>query len=361
MIHRLGVPSDLVFASTTVGLEEALADELSAFGHVEERVRGGVLLRGDEGLHEEVCLRSRVANHVLVRLGSARGTDPAAIARGLKEVPIQRAVAKGQAIALDASGAPSRARDLERLAKDAWGERPGSPAAELRLRWTGEGCELSADASGDILHKRGYRQEISRAPLRETIAAGILRIAGYRGEEPLWDPMCGSGTLAIEAAWIALRRAPGLDRDFAFTRWPSFDRAAWDRRLARARQEQRDFAPPIAATDLNAGSVGVARRNARRAGVVSQLKLERGDVRTAVPPSSPGLVVANLPYGKRVAADDQLLKELGAALRRWRGWRFALLVHERARVEELGVVVDRRAQIDNGGIPCALLLGSIAG
>jgi len=363
---------EVVFASTSPGLEGALAEELAELGPVAPAGRGGVEVRGAAGLHQEVCLRSRIANGALLRLGSASGRDVPELAAALRKLPVDRVLAKGPRVPaeVEATGRHPRVRDPKALAEQAWNvqvARGGARAAgavRLLLRLSDDGCEVSADAAGESLWKRGYRQEISRAPLRETLAAGILRIAGYRGGEPLWDPMCGSGTLPIEAALIALRRAPGRLRPFAFMSWPEFDEPAWHVRVGRARLEEKVDAPAIWATDLNAGSLGVARRNARRAGISGFLKIERVDAREMQPPAGtkPGLVVANLPYGRRVSSEPELgplFRDFGAALRRLSGWRVALLVSEGSPVDALGLDGVRRVPLENGGLPCSLLLGDI--
>jgi len=348
------------FASTTLGLEGALADELAVLGTILEREPGGVLLGGDRGLHEEICLRSRIANHVLVRLGAARGGDQRSLAKGLQSISVEH-YASGHTARISVSGRNPRVRNAAGLAGEAWGLRSTEAGQRISLRLTEDACEVSVDASGEILHKRGYRKEISRAPLRETIAAGILRLADYLGTEPLWDPLCGSGTIAIEAALIALNKAPGANRAFAFMDWPAFDDGAWSRRIERAKRDERASAPPILGTDLNAGSLGVARRNARRAGVGSHLSLERQDALKMKPKPElhRGLFASNLPYGHRVEADEALYSGLGEALRGFPGWRFALLASNDSPIDQLRLPIARRLPLDNGGIPCTLLLGTL--
>lgn len=179
---------------------------------------------------------------------------------------------------------------------------------------------------GRELYQRGYREEIGRAPMRETLAAGVLRLAGYRGDEPLWDPMCGSGTLLIEAALIACGIPPG-------------DLKA------------KGHAPKamLRGTDLNAGALGVTRRNARRAGVT--LELERADAAKIEPRGAPGLLVANFPYGKRVAKGD--LSAVVANLSRFTGWRYAFLTQGRVG----GLAPEQEHAVSNGGLRCQLLVG----
>jgi len=224
-------------------------------------------------------------------------------------------------------------------------------------------CTLSVDSSGELLYRRGYRQEISRAPMRETLAAGVLLHAGYSGTEPLWDPMCGSGTLVIEAAWIAAHRPPGALRGFAFEAWPWTDREAWRRERARRLAGVRAAPSSILGSDLHAGSLGTARRNARRAGATDAIAFQHADATALVAPAGPpGLIVSNLPYGKRVGAPggvDDLLTRFGRSLLRLAGWRYALLVGEAGDAETLHVSPSKVIPLDNGGLACWLMIGVI--
>ncbi len=347
-----------LFVSTTPGLEAALEGEARSLGAAVSREAGGVSMRGPPGLYALANLRLRTASRVLLRLGQVPLREPfdAALAR----VPVAAEVGTG--VRVRATGAGPLAK-LEAAATRLWGGGAGDDAPEVLLRAEGGRCTVSLDTSGEGLHLRGYRQEVSRAPVRETLAAGILLLAGYSGDEPLWDPMCGSGTLAIEGAWLAQHRAPGLARRFAFERFASHDAARWQAELARARAEERPAPFPILAGDLNAGSLGTARRNARRAGLAGELTLERHDATRLEAPAGvvPGLVVANLPYGKRVGDRTELprlYRDFGAAIRRLKGWRYALLTAE-GDERGLGFEPDRALALSNGGLKCRLLLGRV--
>ncbi|WP_224247307.1 THUMP domain-containing class I SAM-dependent RNA methyltransferase [Hyalangium gracile] len=362
-----------LFAVAPPGLEPALEAEAAALGLAPRRVEGGVELEGPPGLHQEANLRLRTASRVLLRLGSFRAPDVGALTQGLarldltgvwngKETPSLSVAAHGSRV--QASAVPSaaaRALRLPSVGKAGALDEEGTQGLTLLIRLEGAECTVSADTSGEPLHRRGYRQEIGRAPLRETLAAGILQLAGYDGVEPLVDPMCGSGTFLIEGAWMSMRRAPGLERRFAFEQFPRFDAAAWADRQARARAEA--LPAPRAALhgfDINAGALGTARRNARRAGLT--LTLERRDVKVLeAPGTARGLVVANPPYGKRVGEGGDLpalYRALGATLRRaFQGWRAALLVpDEEPLVRELGLRDVRTLRVRNGGLRCRLLL-----
>jgi putative N6-adenine-specific DNA methylase len=368
-----------VFVPCLPGLEPAAVDEARACGLSPQRVEGGVELTGAPGLHQEANLRLRTASRVWLRLGHFTAPDPGALAKGLAALPLgpvwDRRHAPRLSVVLHGARFPGGADAVLAAAARAWGlptvERAGAldeeaagEALTLLVRVEGATCTVSADTSGEALHRRGYRQEVSRAPLRETLAAGLLLLAGYDGGVPLVDPMCGSGTFLIEGAWLSQRRAPGLLRTFAFERFPGFDAAAWAERRARAEAEALPAPRAVLrGHDLNAGALGTARRNARRAGV--SLTLERQDVRTLVPPAglAPGWVVANPPYGKRVGEGEDLpglYRALGTTLRRsFAGWRAALLVpDEPTLVRALGLPEARSLPVRNGGLRCRLLLGT---
>lgn len=333
--------SCVTFAGCTPGLEPVLAEELEGLGFATRVVPGGVETESDERAYLRLNLWSRVASRVLLRVA---------------EVSSQRELAT-----LDLSAFGS-AFELDAFGKDAgvWGTaRPSTVGAtKLVVRGLERGrAQVSIDTTGELLHFRGYRQEVGRAPMRETLAAGLLRFAKWAPGEPLWDVMCGSGTIVIEAAEQAAGLAPGRQRAFAFEQFPSHDVAAW-KALARTRAAVKT---PLWGSDLNAGALGTARRNARRAQVFELLSLERLDATKLTPKAERGLVVANLPYGKRVGERDELgtlYRHLGRSLRAaCAGWYFAFLLQDGA--EALGLELQERHAVSNGGLPCELVLGQV--
>jgi putative N6-adenine-specific DNA methylase len=231
---------------------------------------------------------------------------------------------------------------------------------------------ISADASGTLLHLRGYRQAVAKAPLRETLAAAMLLGAGWRGDSPLLDPMCGSGTIPIEAALLARNVAPGLaaasrePRAFAFTAWPGHDAAAWERAVAEAQGAILPAAPvPVAGSDRDAGAVEAARANAERAGVAGGVDFAVRPVSAMEPPAGPGLLICNPPYGVRVGESDAL-RNLYAALGRTArarcpGWTVALLAAERKLEGQVGIPFTEAFRTSNGGIPVHLVVGRVEG
>jgi putative N6-adenine-specific DNA methylase len=226
-------------------------------------------------------------------------------------------------------------------------------------------CMLSFDTSGKSLHKRGYREQGHPAPLKETLAAAILQFAGYDGSQPFLDPMCGSGTLAIEAAMIAVRKAPQIHRkkgEFHFEWLTDFDRALWRATQERIRAEKLE-APPalVVASDIRADFVEMARKSALKARVEKYVQFEVARVQDVVPPADSGLLVTNLPYGDRIGGTDadvrQLYEEVGDTLKqRFAGWRAAILAAAASPYKAIGLRPSRTITLMNGSIPCKLLL-----
>jgi putative N6-adenine-specific DNA methylase len=231
---------------------------------------------------------------------------------------------------------------------------------------------ISADASGELLHRRGYRHAVAKAPLRETLASAMLLGAGWRGDTPLLDPMCGSGTIPIEAALLARRIAPGLatatrePRAFAFTTWPEHDTGAWERAVDEAREAILPRAPvPVSGSDRDAGAIEAACANAERAGVADDVELETRPVSAMEPAGEGGLVICNPPYGMRVGESDalrNLYAAFGRTVRaRCPGCTVALLSAEPKLEGQVGIAFTEAFRTSNGGIPVRLVVGRIDG
>jgi putative N6-adenine-specific DNA methylase len=226
-------------------------------------------------------------------------------------------------------------------------------------------CMLSFDTSGKSLHKRGYREPGHPAPLKETLAAAILILAGYDGTQPFLDPMCGSGTLAIEAAMIAVRKAPQIHRkkgEFFFEWLNGFDRALWRATQDRVRAEKLE-APlaPVFASDIEPKYVAMARKSALDARVEKYIGFDVARFQDLAPPAPSGLIVTNLPYGDRIGGGEadvrQLYEEVGDTLKqKFSGWRAAILAADASPYRSIGLKPGRTIPLMNGSIPCRLLL-----
>jgi putative N6-adenine-specific DNA methylase len=225
-------------------------------------------------------------------------------------------------------------------------------------------CMLSLDTSGKSLHKRGYRESGHPAPLKETLAAAILTFAGYDGTEAFLDPMCGSGTLAIEAATIAVRKAPQIHRrkgEFHFEWLRDFDRELWRRTQERVRAAKLEAPPaPVVASDVEGAYVEMARRSALKARVEKYIRFDVARFQDVAPPAERGLLVTNLPYGDRIGGGGgdlhRLYEEVGDTLKqRFQGWRAVILAAAASPYKAIGLRPSRTVELMNGSIPCRLL------
>ena len=362
-----------LFAACTPGLEPVLAAELAALGLRARSVPGGAELKGEprDLMRLNLCLRT--ASRVLVRLGQVKATSFAELVKKARTLPFETVARAGEPIALRVTCHKSRlyhsgavAQRLHEALQERLGgavplgdhdEEGAQPAQLLLARFDHDVCTVSADSSGALLHRRGYRLAQSQAPLRETLAAAMLLAAGYTGAEPLLDPLCGSGTIPIEAALISRRRAPGLTRDFAFQRWPGHDARRFEALRGKAReQELPRSAAPIAGSDADAAAIAAARENAARAGVDTDLRLDEVPLREArVPAPGPGLIATNPPYGVRVRVDlPGLYADLGELARR-SGYRVAALAADRRTAQRAGLAWKPLLRTQNGGLKVELL------
>lgn len=363
-----------LFAQVAPGLEAALADELQELGLRGRVETGGVELPADERALYTIHLHSRVAARVWLRVARFRATQLDHLAAGVRRAPWSIWAHPRQPLDVRVASSGSRLRHREAIEKkvrhavaDALrgprigSGRPPREALGVLVRIVDDQVEISVDASGELLHRRGWRQATAKAPLRENLAAAILRLADWAPGEALVDPMCGAGTFVIEAATIAMGRAPGASRAFAFQHWPSHDPASW-KAFARHRPAVLDATAPILGADRDPGAVSAAVANARRAGVGQRVSLLQTDFRELEPPAPSGLLVANPPYGRRVTGAAPVMGELGRVLRhRWTGWRFVLLVPDRALLGRFGLPTRELARFRNGGIPVSLVMGEVEG
>jgi putative N6-adenine-specific DNA methylase len=219
------------------------------------------------------------------------------------------------------------------------------------------------DSSGALLHRRGYRLATAKAPLRETLASAMVMASGWNMISPFLDPFCGSGTIPIEAALLARRVPPGYSRRFAFMDWPHFDSKSWDELLVYASKAIASDTPNIIASDRDAGAIQAGQANAERAGVADCIEFSRKAISTIDPPSGPGWVVTNPPYGVRLRKTNDLRNlyaQLGKVLRtRCPGWRVTILCDRVQLIRSTGLEFDRGISMMNGGLKVRLLRGFV--
>ena len=370
-------------ATAPVGAASVLAEELVQFGATDIRERShDVKFQGTLEVGYRACLWSRTATRVLLSVGSIDASTSKNVYDSVKRMDWRAHVAPGATLACDCSGGNESIRHTiygSQLLKDAvcdslrdaTGERPNikpeRPDVLLHLHVEGPTALVSVDFSGESLHRRGYRTEGGRAPLKENVAAAVLLRAGWpRLNEAgglLVDPLCGSGTFLTEAALIAADAAPALDREyFGFTGWAGHDAALWKqlREEARTRRAARTPRRCILGSDMEADAVRLSLEHAERAGVADWIHAERRVLADVVRPASElGLVVANPPYGERIGSDaglSELYTELGKLLReQFKGWQAAILTGNAPMARNLGVYAKRTHRFYNGTIECRLL------
>jgi len=363
------------FAAASPGLEQLVAAELRRLGKVHsvavgDTEPGGVSFRaGRTGLYA-ANLHLRIASRVLVRIGAFHASEFHELERHAARLPWREFVASGQPIAFRVTSRKSRLYHQDAIAQrllaaaGGMAAPEGDAAQEFVVRLFRDECTVSADASGELLHRRGYRRATAKAPLRETLAAAMLAGSGWDGSAPLVDPMCGSGTIPIEAARLARRIPPGIARRFAFMDWPGFDESGWERLVQQARERVLPRAPaPVLGSDRDAGAVAASIANAERAGVAGDIEWRRASISAMAPPPGPGWIVTNPPYGVRVGERRRLrdlYAQLGNVARRCcPGWEVAFLAAHPELERQTGLEPEVRFTTENGGIRVRLVQGRV--
>jgi len=326
------------------GLEACCVAELGSLGVQGEPRQGGVAFQG--GLRELylVNLWSRCGSRVLVRLGEFRAKDFPGLYRKALQLPWGSYVRPGWPVKLRVTSHRSRLMHSDRIAetvetalRQALGPQesvPGDGEQVVLVRLEEDACTVSIDSSGELLHRRGYRQIMTPAPLRENLAAGMLSLLGWHGDEAFCDPCCGSGTLPIEAALLRSNLAPGMRREFRFMRWPGFRHGLWQQLLSEAARKTVDPGfGIILAADKDESALEAARANARAAGVEELVSFRQEDVAVLEVNPAGGLMAANPPYGLRLDLPLRQLSPLQVVAQRlqadWNRWRCGLLTPER--------------------------------
>lgn len=365
------------FATTAKGLESVLADELRHLGiKVLDETTGGVSFAGSRADAYRSCLWLRTANRVLQPIGAFACRSPEMLYDEVHTLPWLEHLTPEMTIAVDAKVRNSQLSHSKFVAlktkdaivdklRNATGRRPnvdpGSPDLRINVHLANDRCTISLDLSGDGLHRRGYRQDPTVAPLRETLAAGLIGLTGWTKETPFVDPMCGSGTLPLEAALRATGRAPGLlVRSYGFERWPNFDRKLWKDIQAAAVAAATDTPPAtILGADRDNRALQTARSNTPRAGLGSAILWQCCDFESLQPPAAPGTLLVNPPYGERLGETQSLVplyRNIGDTLKqRWTGWTAWVFTGNLELAKKIGLKASRRIVLYNGPIECRLL------
>lgn len=372
------------FAVAAPGLERLAERELNALGIGAEASTGGASFSGGRVNLYHANLHLRTASRVLVRLGGFHAAAFSELRKKASRLPWEAYLRPGQSVAIHATSHKSKLYHSDAVAERIAGaiadrlgqapvvekgsDEPETPGPQLIIvRLVRDQCLISLDASGALLHQRGYRLATAKAPLRETLAAAMLLAAGWDKAAPLVDPFCGAGTIAIEAALLAQNLAPGRARRFAFMDWPDFDDRLWRRLLVEAEAAVvQPAATIIQASDRDAGAIAAAQANAARAGVAGAIQFSQRAVSDLEPPVGPGWVMTNPPYGRRLN-DGPDLRNLYARFgqvlrRRCAGWRLAVLSSDVRLEHALGLDIDEASRLPllNGGVRVSLIQARIA-
>ena len=363
------------FATCPRGLEALLADELRGLGaEAVEPVQGGVGFAGPFELCYRINLHTRLASRVLWRVGGGEYFDEEDVYHGTLSIDWPKFFTLQQTIMVKVTAQRSPLKSLEYVTlkikdavcdrfREATGERPSvdtrEPEVRIHAYLTADMCTLYLDTSGQALFKRGLRKQAGLAPLNENLAAGMILLSGWQPGEPFFDPMCGSGTLLMEAALMALNIAPGSGRDFGFERLLRFDALQWQTLREEARAQQLAPTPqPIFGRDLFGSSLDDARANIVAAGLEGVVELKQGNVLEVPAPAATGVMVTNPPYGVRIGEQSELAAfypRLGDWLkRRCTGWRVYILSADMALPKLIRLHASRRTPLFNGALECRL-------
>lgn len=358
------------------GVEDALAEELRGLGMDDVAVRAGAVDGfGTPEAGYRACLWVRSGIRVQEGLAKARVTRAEDLYGLARDVPWERFIDAGQTLSVHATGRHAAFNDLRYAAlvvkdavvdrfRDLESRRPSvdrrTPDLPLRVHLDARTARLYRDLAGQSLHKRGWRPIQVKSPLNEALAAGLILLSGWDRESVFLDPMCGSGTLVIEAAMIAAERAPGLGRAFACERWRDHDRPLMERLRSEARARAKPTLPfMLYGSDRHHGALQLAARGAQAAGVSKLVRFDRSEVSVLEPHEIPSVVMVNPPYGERLGEGEDLIqtwRNLGRMLRdRCPGAKAWILSGAPELTRHLGMKASRKHPVMNGPISCRLL------
>lgn len=365
-----------LFITCPRGLETPLADELKSLNIQDiQATDGGVACKATMEQVYRINLHSRTASRVLLRLTKGSYRSEQDIYKLAKNINWFNWFTLEQTFKVKVEGKRANVKSLDFVGlkikdalcdsfRDIYDARPNvgkiQPDVRVHAFMDERNIEIFIDTSGEALFKRGYRQDTGEAPLRENLAAGLLLLAGYDGSQPFQDPFCGSGTLTIEAAWIAGRRAPGLMRRFGFEKLQNFDKAAWVKIRQEAREQMVPVAAPIAGSDNDRHMIRAAEHNAEAAEVADFIRFEVKDAQNARPNGDNGIMISNPPYGVRLAemqALQALYPQLGSWLKQhYAGWLIGMFTGDRDMPKFMRLSPKRKIPLYNGNLDCRLFL-----
>ncbi len=365
------------FATVARGLEAIAAQELESLGAKDVKPSfAGVAFQGDQTLLYRVNLWSRVVFRVLMPITQVKAFNPETLYKSVKKLEWSDYLNPDQSFAVTCTGSNPRLNhshfttlQIKNAIVDQQREQFGyrsdveleQPDIVINAHIQQNYCQLSLDSSGISLHRRGYRPAMGLAPLKETLAAALLAIAEWQPEQPLYDPLCGSGTFLLEAGLKSLAIAPGkFQPRFCFQQWPDYDGDHWQQLLDEAKTgELGQLAAPIWGSEQDAEILSQARTNAQNCGLDQQVQFLQRNFAEIEAPADSGVLICNPPYGKRLGNEEDLgdfYKSLGDTLKqKFKGWTAFILSGNPALTKRIGLRTARRFSVYNGTIPCTLL------
>ncbi|OAM53179.1 DNA methylase [Methylovorus sp. MM2] len=363
------------FATCPRGLEALLVDELTACGAKNiQPTDGGVGFSGDMPMCYQANLQSRIATRILWQVGRGRYATEDDLYQAAYKLDWPQWFNVGSDFMVKVTGVKCPLKSLEFATlrikdavcdrfRQAVGSRPyidtKEPDVRIHAYLAAEEYQFYLDTSGNALYQRGLRRASIEAPLRENLAAGILKLSGWQPGTPFLDPMCGSGTFLLEAAMIALNIAPGSGRTFGFEKLKNFDETAW----SKLRQQAKSKIKPVTfqkiyGSDTDLRAVRIAKQNIEQAGLMEAVQLSKVDFTEVIPPHGEGVLVANPPYGVRIGEDEELAAlypKMGEALKRkFSGWNTYFLTTDMRLPKLMRLAPSKRTPLFNGPLECRL-------
>ena len=365
------------FATVARGLESLAAEELEALGAKAVSLGFcGVAFQGDRALLYRANLWARLPFRILLKLTDFACGDATDLDRGIQKFDWEPYLTPDQTLAVKVTGKTPHLNHSHFTAlavknaiinqqQQRWGDRSTvdlqQPDVQVNVNLAGDSCTVSLDSSGSSLHRRGYRPAVGAAPLKESLAAALIRLSGWRPDLPFFDPLCGSGTLPLEASLQGLNIAPGLFRGrFGFETWLDFDQVLWNQLRQEATVSRRQqLQAPIFGSDHDLAAIHLAQTNARHCGVDQQVQFFAAELAEVEAPAAGGILLCNPPYGERLGRDEELgafYKLLGDVLKqRFKGWTAFVLSGNKALAKTIGLKSSQRIPLENGSIPCQLM------
>lgn len=356
------------------GLEGLVGDEMRRMQMQNVRVEDRrVFFTGNAADIARANIRCRMGERIMLLLACFPVHSFEDLYQGVKKIPLEVFIGKADAFPVKGYSLDSQLHsvpDCQSIIKKAAVDRLAAhyhltwlpetgPVHQIRFSIMKDLCEVFLDTSGVSLHKRGYRAEANLAPLHETMAAAMVTLSRYRGRDFFWDPFCGSGTIPIEAALIALNRAPGLARTFAAQRWDFLPAEIWQQAREEARDLEYHGEYHILGTDLDPQNVTLAQANATKAGVGKWIRFQQADATKMSLPAERGVIVCNPPYGERMLEQKQaqrLVHALGRHLRYSDQWHKYIISSEPEFERHFGTPAAKRRKLYNGRLQCNIYM-----